>query len=410
VAQGALSDEASDPEPRRPEDRPAVVNLLVHGGRPTADAFAATLFELAAREVLHIEEMGHSHAFRVRHGAREHDLLLFERRVLDVCRGAGDGALVPFDELGIGVDDAVDAWWKEFGDEIAQEARAQGYVSRVFRTLAVIGVGVVAVLAAVALGYASVHDDDGAAQIVAVVAFGAFAVAGYLITDADTSDRLSRLGRARAREWRDVARELDESQGFREVRAGGSIVWGEVLAYAAALGIAPHAVHDIPVRPEGARSLWVRRGDGYEHVEVEYARRLPPGWGRPPWAVALVGLGIAAVGVAVVAAGVDTAVAAIAIGVGLGGLGMFVVGLLDLISQPVEHAGAVVARRVDVPRLGPWTDLAPRSRYVAVDEGTGRRIRALRIFRDRFDALEVGDEVTLLATPRLGYVREAIAR
>jgi acyl-CoA synthetase (AMP-forming)/AMP-acid ligase II len=35
--------------------------------------------------------------------------------------------------------------------------------------------------------------------------------------------------------------------------------------------------------------------------------------------------------------------------------------------------------------------------YVAIDEGTGRRIRALRIFRDRFETLDVGDETTLLA-------------
>jgi hypothetical protein len=322
------------------------VNLLVHGGRPTADAFAATLFELAARDVLHVEEVGDSHAVRVRHDGRTHDLLPVERRVLHVCRSTGKGALVPFDELSIGVDDDVDRWWKDFRDEVVQEARAQGCVSRAFRTLAVIGVGLLAVLAAAALGYASTHDDDGAAQIVAVVAFGAFAIAGYLITDADPSDRLSRLGRERAREWRDVARELDESQGFRDVRAGGSIVWGEVLAYAAALA--------------GA----------------------------------------------VLAAGVDTAFAMIATVVAAAGLGTLVVGVLDLISQPVGHEGVVVARRVDVPRLGPWTDLAPRSRYVAIDEGSGRRIRALRIFRNRFETLQVGDEVTLVATPHLGYVRQ----
>ena len=51
VAQGALSGADAEPssEPSRPEDRPAVVNLLVHDGRTNADAFAATLFELAAR-------------------------------------------------------------------------------------------------------------------------------------------------------------------------------------------------------------------------------------------------------------------------------------------------------------------------------------------------------------------------
>jgi hypothetical protein len=412
VAQGALSDADAEPssDPSRPEDRPAVVNLLVHDGRTNADAFAATLFELAARDVLHVEEVGGSHAFRVRSDTPSVDLLPFEARVLDVCRSVGDGALVPFDELSVGVEDEVDAWWEAFGNEVSRVARAQGYLSRVFATLLMIGIGVLVVITAVALVYASTHDDNGVAQIVALGAFGALAFVAYVVEGFDSWDRLSRLGRARAREWRDVARELDESEGFREVRAGGSIVWGEVLAYAAALGVAPHAVHDIPVRPEGARSLWVRRGSAYEHVDVAYARWFPPGWGRPPWAVALVGVGALVAAVAVFAADVDTALSVIAVVIAVAGALTFALGFLDLLAKSVGHRGVVVARRVDVPRLGPWTDLAPRSRYVAIDQGTGRRIRALRIFRDRFETLQVGDDVTLLATPRLGYVRELTRR
>jgi len=177
-----------------------------------------------------------------------------------------------------------------------------------------------------------------------------------------------------------------------------------VLAYAAALGIAPDAVHDIPVRPEGARTLWIRRGGGYEHVDVVYARRLPPGWGRPPSAVAVVGLAVLVAAVALFASTGDTALDVVAAVAALVGALTFALGFLDLIAKPVRHRGVVIARRVDVPRLGPWTDLAPRSRYVAIDEGSGRRIRAFRIFRNRFDQLAVGDDVELLATPRLGYV------
>jgi hypothetical protein len=382
------------------------VNLLVHGGRPSADAFAATLFELAARDVLHVEEVGGSHAFRVRNDEPKQGLAPFERRVLDVCRSAGTGALIPFDELSVGVEDDVDVWWWEFGEEIRDEARAQGYLSRVLVRLATVGVVLLGIIAAVALVYASTHDDDSVAQIVALIAFGLFAVVGYVVQGAEVGERLSRIGHARSLEWRDVARELDESEGFREVRAGGSIVWGEVLAYAAALGIAPRAIADIPVRPEGARTLWVRRGKSYEHVDIEYARRLPPGWGRPPWAVALVGLAALVVAVAVFAADVDTALAVIAVVVAVAGAFTFALGFLDLLAKPVAHRGVVIARRVDVPRLGPWTDLAPRSRYVAIDEGRGRKIRALRIFRNRFERLRLGDDVTILATPRLGYVRE----
>src|SRR5262249_1152491 len=98
--------------------------------------------------------------------------------------------------------------------------------------------------------------------------------------------------------------------------------------------------------------------------------------------------------------------AVIAVVIAVVGALTFALGFLDLLAKPVRHRGVIVARRVDVPRLGPWTDLAPRSRYVAIDEGTGRRIRALRIFRDRFEALASGDAVRVLATPRLGYVRQ----
>jgi hypothetical protein len=342
----------------------------------------------------------------VRRDAPAATLLPFEQRVLDVCRRAGDGALIPFDELSIGVDDDVDAWWEEFGEEITNQARAQGYLSRMLVTLALVGVVVLGVIAALALLYAGTHDGNGAAQVVAVLAFAVFAIVGSFVQGSELGRRLSGSGHARALEWRDVARELDESEGVREGRAGGTIVWGEVLAYAAALGIAPQAVHDIPVRPEGARTLWVRRGGAYDHVEVEYARRLPPGWGRPPWAVASVGLVVLVAAVALFASTSNTALAAIAAVVAVGGAITFALGFLDLLAKPVPHHGVIVARRVDVPRLGPWTDLAPRSRYVAIDEGTGRRLRALRIFRDRFEALAVGDVVAVLATPRLGYVRK----
>ena len=180
------------------------------------------------------------------------------------------------------------------------------------------------------------------AQIVALVTFGALALVVYVVEGFDSWDRLSRRGRARAREWRDVARELDEAEGFREVRAGGSIVWGEVLAYAAPrCGIAPNAVHDIPVRPEGARTLWVRHGNAYEHVDIEYAQRFPPGWGRPPWAVALVGVGVLVAAVAVFAAEVDTALSVIAVAVAVGGAVTFA----SRVPRPVREAGRAPGRR-----------------------------------------------------------------
>ena len=140
--------------------------------------------------------------------------------------------------------------------------------------------------------------------------------------------------------------------------------------------------------PRARAPSGVRRNGAYEHVDVEYARRIPPGWGRPPWAVAMVGLGALVAAVALFAAGEHTPLAAIAIVVAVAGALVFALGFLDALSHPVEHRGTVVARRVDVPRLGPWTDLAPRSRYVAARRGEWAQIRALRIFRDRFDSLQ----------------------
>jgi hypothetical protein len=44
--------------------------------------------------------------------------------------------------------------------------------------------------------------------------------------------------------------------------------------------------------------------------------------------------------------------------------------------------------------------------YLALDDGTRRRIRAWRVRRDIYNAHSQGDTVTTLYTANLGYVRE----
>ncbi|HKA92850.1 MAG TPA: hypothetical protein VKE97_03540, partial [Acidimicrobiia bacterium] len=44
--------------------------------------------------------------------------------------------------------------------------------------------------------------------------------------------------------------------------------------------------------------------------------------------------------------------------------------------------------------------------YLALDDGTSRRIRSWRVRRDLYDGHSQGDTVTALYTANLGYVRE----
>jgi hypothetical protein len=244
--------------------------------------------------------------------------------------------------------------------------------------------------------------------VLLAVVFGAYAGDGLFMRK-----HLSRRGRARRDEWDRVAHELGGADGFERVRVGGVVVWGRVLAYAVGLGLAPRAVSDVPVRPDGPRSTWIDRQGAWTRVEIRYPRRVPLGCGRPPLLVAGVALAVVALAVLVGGGAAipdadlfgDLELAVVSLALLCGGVGAWTLAhaMGDLIRRPVAFEGVIVARRVDRARLGPWSDLAPRSRWLAVDDG-GSSIRAFRVREDYFESFANGYRVQGAATRSLGCV------
>src|SRR5262249_28886828 len=67
-------------------------------------------------------------------------------------------------------------------------------------------------------------------------------------------------------------------------------IWDRYLAYAVALGVAATTERSIPLGAESDTEAWSSVGGHWRIVRVRYPRRLPPGWGRPPWKNAFIGL------------------------------------------------------------------------------------------------------------------------
>jgi hypothetical protein len=79
---------------------PAVANFLVNDFRVTDAAVPATLIDLAARDVVDIEQRGPG-LFYVRLRARDDEALTnYERRVLDRLREVAHDEVVPADGIG----------------------------------------------------------------------------------------------------------------------------------------------------------------------------------------------------------------------------------------------------------------------------------------------------------------------
>ena len=398
--------------PGAAEEPPAVANLLVHGGTPSGDLLAATLVDLAARGHLEIERRaGGTHFYRGTEAPAPDELLPYELRARSlVLEWAQDGA-VPASALVLGDDDEVSEWWRALRAEVVTDARARGYVSVWVAWLAGVATVVLGLVAAALLVYGSIHPDSSGARWAAVAFFVAFGLAAYIGDQLGDWVSLSRQGRARASEWHATRSRLDAAHSFDAVPAGGVVVWGRYLAYAVALGIAPEVAADLPVGPDDAPTVWVRRGGTWRLLPVRPRRWWPPGWGRPPWMVGVTGfvlVGSATALLVAIAASdareMTTLVFAVAIPAAVVGVGLLVVGVADAVADPITLHGTVVGRRAQLPRLGPWRDWFQIRHALVVDDGAHDPI-VLRISADCFERVSRGASVSIELTPLLRHVR-----
>lgn len=252
---------------------PAVANFLVNDFRVTDDAVPATLIDLAARNVVDVEQRGPG-VFYVRlRPTTDERLNAYEQRVFDHLRGRASDGVVPAEALTRARARSV-RWRRRFGNEVVADAKARG-LSRdaldgpVF-TLLSLAAAVPAVLVWAVSSF-------GAGM---VVIGGGVAILGWI--RARHPQRETPDGLAAASRWLGVRAELSENDVFPTHSPLTVELWSRLLAYGAALGIATGASGPLPMGTESDTDAWSAHGGRWRPVRVAYPRVWPPGWGLEP--------------------------------------------------------------------------------------------------------------------------------
>lgn len=408
---------------------PAVVGFLANAWGVPRSAVPATLLDLAARGMVEVQHLGPGE-FTVRlrgggGGAAAGPLTAYEKRVLDLVRSLERNGEVPGDALTTGSEDRAEQWWKSFSSEVVADARARGLTrprwSGSLLVLLTCAAVVPSVLAASALSVKPLPGGDslgwqGFLGVSFLLTCMLLAPVGWLRAERDTPLGLSVAGR-----WLGLRDQLADDESFAEQPPGGVAVWGRLLAFGAAFGVARGVLREMPMGAESPTEAWSPYGGRWHVVRVRYPRYVPPGWGGGPVRTSLLGLAFVAVvaffavvmGPALVdQAGEQVAVWRAVAGVLLAGLGMvglygaarLALGLSDL------GRGRGVEGRVVRMRPGPSSNnQAPTATYVAVDDGVSGAVDAFLVDNGKLAGIGVGDEVRLVATPRLGWVRSVEA-
>jgi Predicted membrane protein (DUF2207) len=377
---------------------PAIANFLTHGFRVTDAAVPATLIDLAARNVVDIEQRGPG-VFYVRLRPANDELLTsYERRVLDHLRASAHDGVVPAEALTTGPQAQSARWMRGFVSGVVSDAQARG-LSREAVGGAVFTVMTGAAIVPAALAWAAWEFEAGLLAIA-----GAVALLGWIRQR--HPQRETPAGMEAASRWLGVRAELAENPVFATRSPLEVELWDRLLAYGAALGVASGASRPLPMGVESDTEAWTSYGGRWRRVRVSYPRYWPPGWGADPLVAVLVGLAVVA----------GFAVLLYTAGPGLLDAGVFGALPLAIACVGVVLGSAVVVMaasdwRTDVEVTGPILRLRTfgdddKSRYyVALDDGESGTIRAFRVTRARYEGLEQGEVITARHTRNLRCVR-----
>lgn len=437
------------------DEPPAVVNLVTHGWRTTAEAVPATILDLVHRGLLGEGTTDDGREVLLLPAARSGLAAAppspvtsrAERLVLGHLRRRAGGGVVPPTAMEAGPDDASATWWRRFDTAVASDARQRGLVRP--RLPVAIRLGFAAALVLLAWRFVALvrqvtepdHQPEATALVVAMGLLGAcVAVAA---TAPRHALRPTPAGLEAASHWLGVG--AAQAEWLRPDGSGPVDLerYGSHVATAAALGLIPDRVRRLPLGAVDEQRAWSRRGGAYQPVVVRYPR-WRPAWGRSPgaaiasgvaWTSALIvalllliryGLGtqgwvsdrltelaqpddperfLSERAIAWVALLAGTAVVAILLGlVGAGlvtGASSLVGGLADLVSER-RCTGPVVRLRV---RCRERDDRIRCERWLAIDPGGTDRVTAWRVRSELADQLREGDEVEVAVTTYLGFVR-----
>ncbi len=376
---------------------PAVANFLVNDFRVTDDAVPATLIDLAARNVVDIEQRGPGVFYvRLRPEPAE-PLNTYEQRVLDHLRARAVDGVVPAEALTTGPGQQSAGWRRRFANEVVSDAQRHGLSrdalgSPVFRML-LVAAAIPAVFVWALWGL-----EAGGVVLVA---------AGAIVTwiRSRHPQRETPEGLAAASRWLGVRAELAANEVFPTHSPLTVELWNRLLAYGAALGVAGGASGPLPMGTESDTDAWSAHGGRWRPVRVVYPRLWPPGWGLDPLVAIVAGMGTAVAGGLGLywlepdlfdagLAGVLFLVPCVAV---LLGISLAVMAALDLRST-VEITGPIL-------RLRMFGDEKRARYYLAVDDGESRTIRAWKVNPRHYLGLDQSETVTVAVTRNLGCVR-----
>jgi hypothetical protein len=406
------------PDPNRLDvESPALVDLLTGNWKLCEEAAAATVLDLAARRVVVVEEIGPELSL-VRLGRGEPpNLNPYERMVLDHLRRlATPDGVVATGALAEG-NRNIGSWWKSFTRAVVEEARERGLSRRRWtpwhHTVLAVAAGVPGL--AVAVGFWLAPSDDGNDLFGSLGA--GFVVGAFLVAFAEkmNGERCTDLGLEVAGRWMGLREHLAGGR-FAEQPAAAVTIWGRPLAYAATLGLAPRAVVSLPIASAADdRRAWSDYGGMWHVVDVRYRGGGPLGflfWGRSTlsafgvtlfagFAAFMVSFFVLLLSGALLDIGPDDPMAwARRIGLAVGAVPL-VMALLDLVSRRTVQGQVVRKRRYARRTNGEQTRYR---HWIAIDEGTSRRLSAYGIDGDDWHRLEEGDVVTARVGRRLGYI------
>ena len=270
-------------------ETPAVANLLANGGRVTPDAVPATLFDLAARHAVKIEEPEQgSYTCRIQ-PAIPGALKGYESRVLDLLRKRAVGGVVPARALTAGPSEEAGSWMKAFRRDVVSEASAAGkcaprWPPKVLVVMSLLGLG--------ALMLSVMGGDEDTTTTSQAIAIGIAFLTIVVLSKAFTEEiqMVTPAGVQSQARWLSLRKYLHDDELFSSLPPTAVVTRERYLAYGAALGVAAAAVRAIPMGAESDRWAWTHYGGEWRQVRVSYPTRWPPAWGSSPWQVGWTGI------------------------------------------------------------------------------------------------------------------------
>ncbi len=221
---------------------PALAGALVQGGRTTWAHAMGTLFELAQRGVLQIEELAgkkwyQERAFEIRVLEQTSDLRPHERRLLDLIFTSKDGwqPIIRLSDL----HSRLGRQWKSFDATLRDEMQLAGYLDperhQLKDRMRRLSIGLlIAGLLALLLVILAIFNSGMWPPIFVAAALWALSLVGFIL--ANSTNLLSAAGREAQRSWQDFANYL-RAVVKRRVDAP-SDVFASYLPYAASFGLA----------------------------------------------------------------------------------------------------------------------------------------------------------------------------